>query len=351
VLLKNKNLVLPLPKDLNFVYMVGPLASNELGLVGNYNGLSPNMTTIVEGITRAVEPYTRVEYRQGVLIDFPNRNPIDWYSVQSREADATVCVVGFSSLLEGEEGEAIASATHGDNPTMKLPQSQIELVKKLANEEKPVVLVVCAGSPVDLTEVEPLVDAILYAWYPGEAGGMAVADIIFGNENPSGKLPITFPKSVDQLPPFNDYSLNNRTYRYSKEEPMYPFGFGLNYSKIKLTKPGIALKRDNIEIDLTVQNSATERAEEVLQLYVQLNDAKLTVPQYELKAIKRISLEGNTTQTIKFKIPKEEIFFVDQKGFKQQYKGSLTYYIGNSSPGKRSKKLGAEIIEIHQKSI
>ena len=140
VLLQNKNNVLPLSKDLDFVYMVGPLGSNEVSLVGNYNGLSPHMVTIVEGVTRAVSTTTRVEYRPGVLLNTENKNPIDWYSVQSREADATICVVGFSSQLEGEEGEAIASATHGDNPTMQLPASQLDLIKRLSNDKKPVVL-------------------------------------------------------------------------------------------------------------------------------------------------------------------------------------------------------------------
>ncbi len=336
VLLQNKNNVLPLSKDLNFVYMVGPLGSNEVSLVGNYNGLSPNMVTLVEGVTRAVSATTRIEYRPGVLLNAPNSNPIDWYSVQSREADATICMVGFSSQLEGEEGEAIASATHGDNPTMQLPASQIDLIKRLSNDERPVVLVVNSGSPVDLSQVKDLVDAIIYAWYPGEAGGLALADLIFGEFSPSGKLPITFPKSVDQLPAFNDYSLKGRTYRYMNEEPLYPFGFGLSYTSFELSQADIEVQEDEIIIKTNVSNSGSFDGEEVIQVYLSLEEAPVDVPIYEIKSFKRIAVPAGETLNVTFSLAKEHIVYYDTNGESKVYSGKLKIHVGNVSPGNSS---------------
>ena len=146
-------------------------------------------------------------------------------------------------MLEGEEGESIASPAKGDILDMKLPESQLILLRKI-NEKakqggKKVITVICAGMPLDLREVSELSDAVLYAWYPGERGGEAVADIIFGNVSPSGKLPITFPESVEQLPDYDDYSMEGRTYKYMKESPLYPFGFGLGYADLAWEKPSV----------------------------------------------------------------------------------------------------------------
>lgn len=331
VLLQNKNNILPLSKDLEFLYMVGPLGGNILSLVGNYNGLSPNFTTIVKGVTQKVTATTRVEYRPGVLLNSPNKNPIDWYSVQSREADATICVVGFSSQLEGEEGEAAASATHGDNPTMQLPESQLDLIRRLANDQKPVILVVCAGSPVDLSEVADLVDAIVYAWYPGEAGGLAVADILFGDVSPSGKLPITFPESVNQLPAFNDYTLVGRTYRYMDTAPLFPFGYGLGYASFALSDISI-IEGKQTRLKTLLTNHGEMEAEEVLQLYITLNDAPVKVPRFELKDFKRIRLRPGETRDVEFILSKDNFYYFDDLGKRRQFNGTADVYISNYAP-------------------
>ena len=196
VLLKNDN-ALPLSKDSRFIYMTGPLASNTLSLVGNYNGINSDMKTIVEGIAGKVSPSTRMQFRQGALLSTENKNSMDWFSGQAADAEATIVVLGLTLLLEGEEGESIASPDKGDILDMKLPESQLVLLRKInqkaRSKGKKVITVVCAGMPLDLREVTELSDAVLYAWYPGERGGEAVADIIFGDVSPSGKLPITFP--------------------------------------------------------------------------------------------------------------------------------------------------------------
>lgn len=344
VLLQNKGNVLPLSKNLEFLYMVGPLGGNMLSLVGNYNGLSPNMVTIVEGVTQKVTATTRVEYRPGVLLNTPNKNPIDWYSVQAREADATICVVGFSSLLEGEEGEAAASATHGDNPTMQLPDSQLDLIKRLSNDEKPVILVVCSGSPVDLSEVVDLVDAIVYAWYPGEAGGLAVADVLFGDVSPSGKLPITFPKSVNQLPPFNDYSIKGRTYRYLKEEPLFPFGYGLTYGDITLEDLYVDQDDQLLLVKVNTNNASSQSMEEVVQLYVSLEDAE-DVPVYEIKNFVRLRLEEGQQKSVSFELDKADLVYYNDAGEALVYSGDITVHIGTSSPGAAAQRLGAQLVK------
>jgi beta-glucosidase len=200
VLLKNDN-ALPLDPNSRILFMTGPLAADNLSLVGNYNGVNSDMRTIVEGIAGKVSPSTAMEFRQGALLTSENRNDMDWVSGHAKEADATIVTMGLTLLLEGEEGESIASPNRGDNLDMQLPESQLVLLRKINKKAreagKKVITVICAGMPLDLREVSELSDAVLYAWYPGERGGDAVADVIFGNVSPSAKLPITFPKSVD----------------------------------------------------------------------------------------------------------------------------------------------------------
>src|SRR5262249_19742585 len=145
-------------------------------------------------------------------------------------ADVTIACMGLSPLLAGEEGDASMSDDRGDRTRIALPQVQVEYLTKLALSGAKVVLVLTGGSPVALGELEDLMQAIVYVWYPGQEGGKAVADVLFGDAVPSGKLPLTFPKSLDQLPPYENYDMAGRTYRYATEEPLYPFGFGLSYT-------------------------------------------------------------------------------------------------------------------------
>jgi beta-glucosidase len=217
VMLKN-NGALPLNKNSRILFMTGPLANDALSLVGNYNGVSGDFRTVAEGIASKVSPSTAMEFRQGALLTTENLNDMDWFSGHAKEADATIVTLGLTLLLEGEEGESLASPHRGDILDMKLPESQLILLRKVSAKAKAagkkVITVICAGMPLDMREVVELSDAVLYAWYPGERGGDAVADIIFGDVSPSGKLPITFPKSIDQLPAFDNYSMKGLTYKH-----------------------------------------------------------------------------------------------------------------------------------------
>ena len=245
VLLKNADGLLPLARDLRKIYVTGPLAADAAVLLANYHGVSSDLSTILEGIVGAAGSTTLVTYRQGSLLDRPNLNPMDWYSGVAAESDVTIAVVGISNLLEGEEGAAIASPGKGDRFDLHLPQNQIDFLTRLRERAKKLVVVLLGGSPMAIPEVHEMADAVLLAWYPGEEGGRAVADVIFGDESPSGRVPITFPVSLDQLPPYEDYSMAGRTYRYMTEEPLYPFGFGLSYASFSYGE--ISLDRDSIE--------------------------------------------------------------------------------------------------------
>jgi beta-glucosidase len=230
VMLKN-NGALPLNKNIKKIYAVGPNATNADVLFGNYNGFTGNMSVPLEGLVNRLSPATILEYRPGCRLDQNNITKADWTNV-SHNFDAIVAYMGLSPVIEGEEGEAISSPGEGDRLKLSLPANQIEYLKKQRSYgNKPIILVLFGGSPIIDKEIYDLADAVLFAWYPGEEGGNTIADIILGNEVPSGRLPITFPASESDLPDFSDYSMKNRTYRFANQEPLFPFGFGLSYAK------------------------------------------------------------------------------------------------------------------------
>jgi len=348
VLLKNKNNVLPLDKDTKYIYVLGPNATNLDVLLGNYYGLSGNMSTILEGITAKVEPGSFIAYRQGCLLDRENVNPIDWTTGGAKEATVSIAVMGISGLLEGEEGESILSPTKGDRFDIRLPESQVNQLKKLReNNDKPIILILTGGSPIDISEVENLVDAILFVWYPGEEGGNAVADIIFGDVSPSGRLPVTFPKSLDQLPPYEDYDMTGRTYRYMTKDPIYPFGYGMSFATFEYQDAIIDREvikfGESVNIEVTVKNTGEIEADEVVQLYITDLDAEFTVPLYSLKEFRRIHLKPGESSRIKFTITPEMMEVVNEDGESVLEPGEFKVTIGGSSPGKRSLELGAAI--------
>jgi beta-glucosidase len=346
VLLKN-NGVLPLRNDLAKYFVTGPNAANLEALLGNYYGINPQMSTILEGLTAGVQPGSQVQYRAGALLDRPNANGIDWVSGNARTSDATFVVLGINGLLEGEEGESIASPTFGDRLDYNLPKNQIVFLKKLReNNSKPIVAIITGGSPMNLAEVHELCDAVVLAWYPGEEGGNAVADVVFGKVSPSGKLPVTFPKSLDQLPAYEDYHMAGRTYRYLAAEPQYPFGYGLSYANftypsLKLASAKIARNKP-VEVTATVTNSGKVEGEEVVQLYVTHRAAKGTqTPLFALKNFRRIKLAPGASTTVTFTLTPEMLALVNAQGNSVAATGSVVVWVGGALPGARSVTLGA----------
>ena len=343
VLLKNDG-VLPLSKNLKKIYVNGPLAADAAVLLGNYSGVSDDLATVLEGVVGAVGPSTMVSYQQGSLLDRDNINPIDWYSDVADDADVTVAVMGINNLLEGEEGAAIASPGKGDRFDIALPANQLAFLRKMRQHSKQLVVVLFGGSPMILEDVHELADAVLFAWYPGQEGGRAIADLLFGDASPSGRLPITFPKSLDQLPPYDDYAMAGRTYRYMTEEPLYPFGFGLSYTQFEYGP--LELSSAEIEagasttVRAPVTNTGSVAAEDVVQLYVTDDEASTSVPVASLVGFQRIHLKPGERRTVTFELTPRHLELVDDAGKRLLESGTFTVTVGGASPGDRAVALG-----------
>jgi beta-glucosidase len=345
VLLKN-NGVLPLSNGLSKYFLTGPNATSVDILLGNYYGVNDRLVTIMEGLAGQVQPGSQLIYNQGVLLDRPNVNPIDWASGNAKGSDATIYVMGITGLLEGEEGESLASPTFGDRLDYNLPAAQIDYLRKLkAGNKHPVIAVVTGGSPMNLAEVQEIADAVLLVWYPGEEGGDAVADILFGKVAPSGKLPVTFPRSYDQLPTFDNYSMKGRTYRYMTAEPLYPFGFGLsyttfNYSGLTVSSPKIR-RGETITAAVTVTNTGKYASDEVAELYLTHENAGDSAALFALKGFKRVSLAPGDSIRVRFVLTPEQLSVVDARGQQVEPAGKIRISVAGSLPTRRSEELGA----------
>ncbi len=351
VLLKNKNNILPLSKNINRLFITGPNAANVNTLLANYNGLSPNIVTPLEGITTKVSNGTIIRFNQGLDLISDN-NRMDWSASLAGSSDVTVAVMGISALIEGEEGAAISSDANGDRNTISLPKNQIEYLKKLRKSagDKPIVLVIKSGSAIDLSEISKYADAIIYAWYLGEQGGNAIADVIFGDVNPSGKLPITIPESLFHLPEYSDYNMDNRTYKFTNHKPMYPFGFGLSYSSFDYSD--LSLKKNKIDIGSSIElnfevfNNSNIPGEEVVQVYINDVEASFRTPNSSLIFFKRIYLGSGEKKKINLVIDDNMMASYNEKGVKEIEPGNFKIFVGGSSPGERTKELGKMIKEV-----
>jgi beta-glucosidase len=345
VLLKNKDGILPIKPTTRKILVTGPTATSLEVLLGNYYGFNDRMSTILEGITGRVPEGMGMEYHPGALLVHPNAIERTWAFPMSQQAELTIACVGSSPFLEGEEGESLLTPNNGDREDIELPNSQLNFVKRLAAHGARIVLVVTGGSPIALGEVEDLVEAILFVWYPGMEGGKAVADVLFGDVSPSGKLPLTFPRSLEQLPPFEDYQMAGRTYRYMTEEPLYPFGFGLSYScfaysDLVLSKKAIAVG-ETLDLALTVTNTGVRAAAEVVQFYLSDLQASTTVPIHKLVGFQRLVLQPGEGQGVHFTLTPEMMSFYDDGGRLKLEPGEFRLEVGGCSPGKRGQALGA----------
>jgi len=263
----------------------------------------------------------------------------------AQSADFAIVCAGFSSFLEGEEGESLLSEQNGDRESISLPKSQVDYIKELNIAGVKIILVLTGGSPIALGEVEEMVDAILFIWYPGMEGGRAVADVLFGDISPSGKLPMTFPTSLAQVPAFDDYSMDQRTYRYMKVDPLYPFGFGLSYSRfeyahIKLGSTTVQAG-DPIEFSFLVKNTGDRDAAEVVQIYLSDLQASTIVPLHHLVGFEKVSLAAGESREIKFILTPEMMSFYNDDGKLTLEPGAFRLEVGGCSPGKRGQELGA----------
>ncbi|MGI4020335.1 MAG: glycoside hydrolase family 3 N-terminal domain-containing protein [Janthinobacterium lividum] len=335
VLLKNKNQLLPLKKsNYSSITVLGTNAASLDALVGSYHGVNSKMVDFVEGITAAVGLDTRVEYDLGSSYSDTTHFGGIWAAGNS---DVTVAVIGLSPVLEGEAGDAFLSPTGGDKPHLSLPAGNIAFMKALrkGNPTKPIIAVITAGSDVDVAAIEPYADAVILAWYPGEQGGNALADLLFGKISPSGHLPLTFYRSENDLPAYNSYAMKGRTYRYYGGPVQYPFGFGLSYTSFDYqwkTQPQSKYKADEtITFSIAVKNTGKMDADEVVQAYIQYPNLD-RMPLKELKGFTRISVNQGSEQVANITIPVKELQKWDlQKHSFQLYKGEYKLMIGSDS--------------------
>jgi beta-glucosidase len=345
VLLKNKNHILPISPSTKKIFVTGPTATSMEVLLGNYYGFNNQMITLLEGITGRVPEGMGMEYTSGAMLKHPREIKNTWAPGMAQSADVAIVCAGISSYLEGEEGESLLSPMNGDRESISLPESQANYIKELAIHGVKIVLVLTGGSPIALGEVEDMVDAILFVWYPGMEGGRAVADVLFGDVSPAGKLPVCFPKSLDQLPAFDDYSMEGRTYRYMTEEPLYPFGFGLSYScfeysDLRLEKTEI-VPGDSINVNVTLHNSGAVDSAEVVQFYLSDIRASTLVPLHHLVGFERVKLKAGQSCKLELILTAEMMSFYNDDGKLTLEPGEFRLEVGGCSPGKRGQDLGA----------
>ena len=344
VLLKNDKGLLPLDSSAKKITVVGPAAANAHVLFGNYYGVASRFVTVLEGLADKVKDKfgINIEYRQGCLMYGDNHLSNAEFG-QANKADLIIAVMGLDGAIEGEEGDAIASDSNGDRTSIELPPWQLKFLQKVRAAGKPVILVLTGGSPIAIPE--DIADAVIFAWYPGEQGGKAVADIIFGDVVPSGKLPITFPASTAQLPPYEDYSMKGRTYRYMTEKPQYPFGFGLSYTSfsfdsITLSQPAIQAGA-SVKAAVKVSNTGKRNADEVVQIYVSRDGRGPDEPLYSLRAFRRVHIPAEKSVTLEFELPSAAFETVNAEGESVLLPGSYTVIAADAAPAPVSVERGA----------
>ena len=345
VLLRNIEHTLPLSKKIKKIAVLGPNADNANTQLGNYNGQPSVVITVLQGIKNKLGNGTDIFYSRAT--NFVDTTHPDFSRLidSVKDADVVIYVGGISPRLEGEEMRVNQQGfSGGDRTTIALPYVQTDFLKALKATGKPVIFIIMTGSAVAIPWEDQNIPAIINAWYGGQAAGQAVADVLFGDYNPSGKLPVTFYKSDNDLPSFEDYSMTNRTYRYFKGEALYPFGFGLSYasfkfSNLKLSKATVE-KNESVRATVTVTNTGKYKGDDVVQLYVR-HDGIPGVPLSALKNFKRITLDAGASQTVSFDITPQALMIINSKGNAEFTPGKVKIIIGDSSPVNRSAALGA----------
>ncbi|MCK5804092.1 MAG: glycoside hydrolase family 3 C-terminal domain-containing protein, partial [Lentisphaeria bacterium] len=354
VLLKNDDDMLPLDRNaIKSIAVIGPNADSMDVLVGNYFGTPSRHVTLLQGIQNAVKPGTRVWYAEGSsLFDQPgtpwvgkgNRRLGEAVAAAER-ADVVILCMGLSPRVEGEEGDVANSDGGGDRVRIDLYDCQQELLEAVHATGTPIVMVLCNGSAVAISWADANVPAIVEAWYPGGEGGRAVAEVLFGDYCPGGRLPVTFYKSMDDLPPFTDYAMAGRTYRYFEGEPLYPFGFGLSYtqfaySDLRLSAREMAVGA-SVDVSITVTNIGDCDGDEVVQLYLRDPEASSETPRHELRGFERVKLTAGESRVVHFTLTPRHMSLIDDAGRRVLEPGQLQVFVGGRQPGPRSETLVA----------
>jgi beta-glucosidase len=352
VLLKNDGLLPLNKKDYKSIAVIGPNSDSRRALIGNYEGLSSEYITVLEGIRQVVGDDIRLFHAEGTHL-WKDRihvisEPKDGFAeakIVAEHSDLVVMCLGLDASIEGEEGDEGNQFGSGDKPGLKLTGCQQELLEEIAKIGKPVVLLVLSGSALDLSWAHESnnVNAIMQCWYPGARGGRAIAEVLFGKASPGGKMPLTFYASDDDLPDFSDYSMENRTYRYFKGTPLYPFGYGLGYSKIDYLFASIDKDKgaigDTFKLKVDVKNTGKYTQHEAVQVYVTDLEANTRVPIRSLRKVKCLELEPGETKEVEFTLFARDFAIIDEKGKCIIEPGKFKISIGGQQPDDRSKEL------------
>ncbi len=357
VLLKNDG-VLPLRISAGqTIGVIGPNADSREALVGNYHGTSSRYITVLEGIQDKVGHNGRVLYSEGSHLFKERVENLAWENdriaeavIVAKHSDVVVLCVGLNETLEGEEGDTGNSYASGDKNDLLLPGPQRKLMEAVFAVGKPVVVCLMAGSAIDLSEAQEKAGAVLQLWYPGARGGKAVADILFGDCSPSGKLPVTFYRTLDELPAFEDYSMKGRTYRYMEQEALYPFGYGLTYGDVQVEKAEVVStdeKTGDRTVHVTVKNAGDTATGDVIQIYVKDTASPFAVPNHSLCAFERVFLEAGERREIDVTVSGDAFLAVNEEGVFVKGSGKYLLYVGTGQPDRRTAALtGNKCVEI-----
>ncbi|MDU1903862.1 MAG: glycoside hydrolase family 3 N-terminal domain-containing protein [Dysgonomonas sp.] len=359
VLLKNENNILPLSNNVKKVAVIGPNADNMYNQLGDYTAPQErsNVKTVLDGVTAKLGA-SKVQYVKGCAIrDMDNTN-IDEAVAAARNSDVAIVVVGGSSARDFkteyiETGAAIVSkgsvsdmeSGEGyDRATLDLLGKQMDLLKAVKATGKPVIVVYIQGRPLNMNWVKENADALLTAWYPGQEGGNAIADVIFGDYNPAGRLPISIPRSIGQIPVYyNKKNPLGHDYVEESKDPLYSFGYGLSYTKFDYSGLNITKKSsNNYEVSVSVKNTGNYDGEEVVQLYIRDEVASTVRPVKQLRHFDRILLKKGESKTVTFQLTEKDFSIIDLKMNKIVEPGKFTIMVGASSDDIRLK----DIIEI-----
>lgn len=348
VLLKNDH-VLPLcPSKLRRIAVIGPNADSREALKGNYYGDADRYTTVLEGIQNyLVGTDVEVAYSLGcVLFHEKHHSDENQYIYEAtglaRHSDAVVVCLGLDDTLEGEERHQSNTYGSGDKPDLKFPGQQERLLREVldAAGDKPVILVNMTGSAMDLNLAEERCAAIIQAWYPGSRGGQAIAELLFGEYSPAGRLPVTFYRTIEELPEFTDYRMTGRTYRYMKNDALYPFGYGLSYNTYRYDAVEFPYWQDGkLHVRVRVTNQGTMEGDEVVQLYTIHKSPVLESPNCSLRGFQRITLEPGASQEVEFILGQEDLMMVNNDGEKVLESGEYEITVGGGQPDHRTEEL------------
>lgn len=353
VLLKN-NGILPLKKGVK-IALVGPNADHRPVLLANYNGTPSRSYTPLEGLRYYLGEDAPILYATGCR-HVTEENPweeggrlSEAISVAER-SDVVIVCVGLDAGLEGEQGDAHNAYGSGDKPYLELPAPQEKLLHAMVETGKPVITVLMAGSAMAINYAEEHSAAVVDAFYPGEQGGIALAQILFGEESPAARLPITFYKTTEELPPFEDYSMKGRTYRFMERDALYPFGYGLSYTTFDYAvdaNRATARVGETVVIPVTIRNTGHYDSYEVPQAYVAATYPGLELPKYQLKFYDSVFIPRGGTVTVPVELPARAFSVIHEDGSCQVHPGEFTVYIGGQQPDARSRELtGRDVLTV-----